>query len=426
MINLIKMFRSVPSNFLFCKFLLKIISSQAGCRGRHPLQVKITLSLLVLTLTLTFFACDPNEGGAEYFSDVKEVSAGRAHTVAIKTDGTLWAWGRNNHGQLGDGTITDSYIPVQEKTKANNWVAVSAGWDHTVAIKNDRSLWAWGENVDGQLGLGHSGDGEHNEEPAKIGNDTNWVAVSAGREHTAAIKNDGSLWVWGLGYDNFPVRVGDANDWKSVSAGIEHTAAIKNDGSLWAWGENDCGQLGDGTTNYRIIPVQVKMDASKFFVDVKAVSAGRGYTTAIKNDGTLWTWGDNCNGQLGLGTYGYETNENNPVQVGKDRDWKTISAGESHTAVIKNDRSLWAWGMNEHGQLGNNSKKYSFSPVKIGESKWEAISAGSRTSDGETHTTAINSDGILYAWGNNKYGQLGDATTNSHKIPTRVIHSEGD
>jgi len=243
------------------------------------IYLKIILPLFILTLALTFFACNPNAGGPEYFKDVKEVSVGGSHTVAIKTDGTLWAWGYNDDGQLGDGTTTDSNIPVKAGTAVQQvqadwkWKAVSACL-HTVAIKEDDTLWAWGNNSDGQLGDDTSGSGTNKRSPVKVGTTDQqaqagwkWKAVSACWYHTVAIKEDGTLWAWGgnsngqLGIGNIsqqtiPVSTG-TDKWRAVFTGGNHTIALKDDGVLWSWGGNSFGQLGDATTIDRLSPVRV-------------------------------------------------------------------------------------------------------------------------------------------------------------------------
>ena len=261
------------------------------------------------------------------------VSAGADYAMAIKTDGSLWAWGLNEYGQLGDGTYVDSFTPTKIM---DNVAAVDAGSDYAMAIKTDGSLWVWGLNEYGQLG---DGTLDNRNAPVKVMDHV--VAVSAGFLHTKAIKTDGSLWAWGLNeYSQLgdgtnidrlaPVKIMDGV--VAVSESGNHSVAVKTDGSLWAWGSNRSGQLGDGTLDNRNAPVKV-MD------HVVAASAGPLRTMAIKTDGSLWAWGSNEFGQLGDGTMVFHTL---PVAIMKDI--VTISASGFQTLAIKTDGSLWSWG----------------------------------------------------------------------------------
>ncbi|MCL1874890.1 MAG: InlB B-repeat-containing protein [Synergistaceae bacterium] len=366
--------------------------------------------------TVTVTATVPSDQSG---NDWKAVSAGSSFSMGIKTDGSLWAWGRNTYGQLGIGDSVDRGTPTRVGS-ANDWASVSASSQFTVAIKTDGSLWAWGANGNGQLGLGNTG-GSYNT-IMRVGTDIDWKAISAGGSYVMALKTDDSLWAWGANYNrqlgdgtttqrDSPVRVGADTNWKAVSAGDEHTMAIKTDGSLWAWGVNNNGQLGDGTATSRDMPVRVGTDN-----DWKAVSAGANHTLAIKTDGSLWTWGMNNSGQLGDGT---ATSRNTPVRVGADNDWTAVSAGKnsssSFSMAIKNDCTLYAWGSNASGYLGDGTTTQRNSPKQVGtDTNWEAVSAGTN------HTIAIKSDDSLFAWGTNSNGQLGDGLSTTRYIPTPV------
>ena len=197
----------------------------------------------------------------------KTIAPGTYHTLAIKNDGSLWAWGYNYYGQLGDGTNTNRNTPVQIGT-ATNWASISAGFYYSLAIKNDGTLWAWGYNTFGQLGIGNT---TNQLSPVQVGTANNWASVSAGYQHSLAIKTDGTLWAWGYNNGgqlgdgtytsrNTPEQIGTATNWANISAGgyfisnyrYEFSIATQTNGSLWAWGANAQGQLGDGTnTKYQ-------------------------------------------------------------------------------------------------------------------------------------------------------------------------------
>jgi len=304
------------------------------------------------------------------------VSCGGSHTAAIKSDGTLWTWGRNNYGQLGDGTNIDRLSPVQIGSD-NNWSFISAGVNHTLAIKNDGTLWAWGSNYNGQLG---DGTNINRLSPVQIGSDNNWTSISAGDQHSIAIKIDSTLWAWGnnqlgqLGNGTMissyiPIQIGIEDNWSLVTAGENHSLANKVDGTLWAWGFNNYGQLGDGTTTIRTSPVQIGED--NYWV---IVSAGANCSFAINNDGTLWAWGYNNYGQLGDET---TTNRTTPVQIGTETNWVQVENGGGHTLALKNDGTLWAWGLNVFGQLGDGSTTNRTTPVQIGtETNWIKVNCG--------------------------------------------------
>jgi len=350
-----------------------------------------------------------------YMPTVTNVSASYFHTIAAMSDGSVWGWGVNEDGELGDGTYEFRNAPAQEATGANEWAAVAAGVYHTLALKEDQSLWAWGWNVIGQLGDGTDID---RKSPVQVGTAKNWKSVSAGYAHSVAIKNDGSLWAWGWnGYGQLgdgtnksriaPVPVGTDKNWAAVAAGLYHTLALKDDGSLWAWGLNEDGQLGDGTNTDRNAPIRV--DSSN---DWKSVSAGFWHTAAIKDSGSLWAWGYNDDGQLGDGT---NKLRRAPVRIGSSEDWEGVAAGGYLTAAIKNDGSLWAWGYNGEGQLGDGTNTDKNAPVIVGDSyDWAAVSVGF------VHALAIKADGSLWAWGYNGYGELGVGDYIDRNVPILV------
>jgi alpha-tubulin suppressor-like RCC1 family protein len=328
-------------------------------------------------------------------SGVVYVDGGGWHTCAIKQDKSLWCWGENSHGQLGDGTNVSKNIPVQILSSGVVHVSVgadyTAGNGHTCAIKEDGSLWCWGSNWAGQLG-----DGTNIDKNTPVQIMPSGVAyVSAGWSYTCAIKTDGSLWCWGAGSSNTPVQIMSSGV-VSVSVGAGHVCTIKSDGSLWCWGYNRYGQLGDGTNTDREVPVQIMSSG------VVSVSAGWGHTCAIKQDKSLWCWGNNWHGQIGDGT---NISRNIPIQI-MSTGVLSVSAGGFHTCAVKTDGSLWCWGTNWAGQLGVGNATYVWRrnmPIQIMQSEVVSVDTGSMY-----HTCAVKADGSLWCWGGNLYGEIGD------------------
>ncbi len=338
-------------------------------------------------------------------------------TLGIKSDGSLWAWGYNLRGQLGDGTNTNRNVPTQIGS-ATNWVSVAAGMDFSLAISSDGKLWGWGRNNFGQLGDGTTTD---QTVPIQIGSATNWVSVNAGTAHTLGIKSDGSLWAWGYNFygqvgngtytnQTVPTQIGSATNWVSVSAGAYHSLGITSDKKLWAWGNNADGQLGDLSISNRTIPSEVTIIG--LTLNWVSVSAGGYHSLGISDNGKLWGWGRNDYGQLGDGTLFSRTR---PVQITVSTDWASISAGTSHSLATSSDGKLRAWGLNAIGQLGNGSTTNYLAPTQIGSAtNWVSVSAGS------AHTLGATTDGKFWSWGYNFYGQLGDGTTITKFVPTRI------
>jgi alpha-tubulin suppressor-like RCC1 family protein len=342
--------------------------------------------------------------------------------------GGLWNWGDNRYGTLGTNDIIDRSSPIQTVAGSINWKQVSNAYYHTGAIKTDGTLWMWGDNPVGKLG---TNDRTSRSSPIQtVSAGTNWKQVSCGGDHTGAIKTDGTLWMWGqnfsgdLGtndvtYRSSPIQtVSGGNNWKQVSCGGGgHTGAIKTDGTLWMWGENGSGELGVNDQTDRSSPVQTVSGGTNW----KQVACGVGNTGAIKTDGTLWMWGDNRYGALG-------TNDNidgrlSPIQtVSGGTNWKQVSCGGFHIGAIKTDGTLWMWGTNTNGQLGTNDVTARSSPIQTvsGGTNWKQVACG------QYHTGAIKTDGTLWMWGANGQdtvfgkGALGtnDVTHRSSPIQT--------
>lgn len=306
---------------------------------------------------------------------------------AIKSDGSLWMLGGNNSlGSLGDGTTVNKSSPIQIGT-LTNWKQVSSYNTVCGAIKTDGTLWKWGRGTSGALGDGQTA--ANRSSPVQIGTLTNWKLLSAALYSNWALKTDGTLWAWGANSGgqlgdgttvpkSSPVQIGTLTNWKIISAKSVSSMAIKTDGSLWGWGFNTSGSIGDGTTANRSSPVQIGGLTNWKYVD----TALNNWTLAVKTDGTLWAWGSNANGELGDGT---TVSKSSPVQIGSLTNWKLVSAGSYHSAAIKTDGTLWTWGSNSsidvgYGQLGiglgTTTDKRS-SPVQVGTlTNWKLVIAG--------------------------------------------------
>lgn len=335
----------------------------------------------------------------------REVSAGQNFTLAIKSDGTLWGWGANSN-LLGLGYFSVSEnLPIQIGT-ANDWLTVSAGGNHSLAVKTNGTLWSWGSGIFGQLGNGAFNSATFN--VTQVGTATDWIRVSAGSLFSVALKNNGTLWTWGrndvgqLGNNtlidtNVPAQVGTATDWSQIEAGNEHTLAIKTTGTLWSWGNNPFGQLGNGTATASNNPIIISA------LTWSAVSAGFDHSMALDVNGLLYTWGNNTNGQLCSGT---NTAVNIPTLVvstsGAINFYLAISAGQTHSMVLRNDNTLWTSGQNTSGQLGigNNTNTNILNQVGTG-TNWQLISAGF------VHSEAMEIGANLWSAGRGLEGQLG-------------------
>lgn len=356
----------------------------------------------------------------------KIVSCGSCHTIAIKNDDTMWAWGCNNRGQLGldDTENRSSQHQIIDEIK---WKVISCGYEFTVAIKNDGTLWSWGYNYYGQLGLGSAG--VNRDVPSQIGVDNDWENVSSGYLFAIAIKNDGTIWAWGnnnsgqLGIDNvipknIPTKINNDTDWTLLSCGFYHVVAIKSNGTMWSWGENGNGQLGLNDNIDRYTPVQIGSDN-----DWISVSCGGDHTVAIKNDNSIWAWGYNEDGELGLGDYthpGIGNRNYSPSQIGTDVDWENVFCGGYHALAVKTDGTLWSWGYNYYGQLGLGYLTNVNEPMKIGtDTDWIFVGCG------EYHTLAIKTNNSMYPWGNNNNGQLGLGDTINISEPVNIVKEIG-
>lgn len=281
----------------------------------------------------------------------QSLGGGYSHLLALRTDGTLWAAGSNSFGQLGDGTVNSrsTLVPIGSESV---WQQVSAGLSFSAGVQSNGSLWTWGNNGLGQLGQGDVNI--HRYVPTRVGTSSDWTQVSTGHIHGMALRSDGTLWGWGnndqgqVGLGNtsspmIPTQVGHDNQWVQVSSGGSHTLALKSDGSLWAWGLNDKGQLGDGSTINRTAPTRIGEDT-----DWKAIQAGESHSLALKSKGELWAWGLGSSGQLGNGA---ASTLLQPTRTVAGQGWTQLGQGITQTSLLMHaDGSLWSFGRNLDSQ----------------------------------------------------------------------------
>ena len=369
---------------------------------------------------------------------------GAREAITLKPDGTVWTWGLNAHGQLGNGTTTDSSLPVQVlgpggTSYLNGIIAVMGGEQHNIALKSDGTLWTWGSNHEDQLGDGNATDSST---PVQVSGLTSIVKLAGRGYHSVAVKSDGTLWTWGwdeygaLGngvadtnYDYpVPIEVQGVSNPIMITAGFQFSIALMQDHTLMAWGSNAEGEIGDGTTNDRLSPVPVPgID------QVVWVSAGWTHVVAIRAGGTVWVWGANnwqgafdcedtyddnnlgfyCGyGMLGDGT---TADHYTPEQVPGLSGAIMALGGDSSTSVLLRDGTVWTFGSNGAGQLGVSGIYQSLVPVQV-QGLCHAVYIMTR----DFHNEALCNDGTLWSWGSGDNGELGNGTVNNSAVPVQV------
>jgi alpha-tubulin suppressor-like RCC1 family protein len=323
-------------------------------------------------------------------SQVTQVSGGYYHTLAVRSDGTVWAWGDNSDGELGNATTTGSSVPVQV-TGLTGVVQVAAGYFDSLALRSDGTVWAWGNNSIGQLGDGTTTNRATPVQvagfPVQLAGLTGVTQIAAGGLHSLALRSDGTVVAWGYNSDGqlgngtttdhtTPVAVSGLTKVTQIAAGFSHSVALRSDGTVAAWGYNVNGQLGDGTTDTRTTPVQVAG-----LTGVTQIATGSDHNLAVRSDGTAVAWGQNYYGQLGDGT---NTNRTTPVTVPWLIDVTRVSAGATHSVAVRSDGTVVAWGNNDYGQLGDGTTTSRTTPVTV-----PGLSGVTQVSVGGYHTLAI-------------------------------------
>ncbi len=490
----------------------------AGGDQTNPFSIIVLENGTALTRGLNTYGRGNYNGGA-YVEGTGwvTISAGRTHGAGIRGDGTLWTWGMSDNGSLGEAGAISRKSPKQIQTTDTKWKSVSCGYNYCNALKADGSLWGWGKNNVG--GVGAASQAQEYAAPVQLAG-SDWATLGTGfglKSTSAAIKADGTLWVWGWNSDGqvgdgtttnrmTPIQRGSGKNWKAVSCGTYHCLALTTSGDLYAWGSNYHAELGLGYASAPVtsmlqvpIPYGIRIVSISAGHDINVAigvegsvfswgyatgselaglpggqtpgtvlsncrlgsqAAGRWHSTLIKGNGRLFTFGLGTAGQLGLGStanklsptpvnsatwiktcagsthtlgilsngsmwsagsnsYGQLGRTNTPTssfsQVGSDARWIDVKCGDDFTLALRGDGTIWGFGRNDVGQLGDGSFTNRTAPTQIpGTSKWIAIAAGS------SHGLAIRSNGGLYAWGKNNNGQLGSNYPNNQWTPTQV------
>ncbi|HEY5938448.1 MAG TPA: hypothetical protein VIU61_27545 [Kofleriaceae bacterium] len=348
-------------------------------------------------------------------NDWTQVAAGLAHSCGIRSDATLWCWGGNELGEVG---VNSGELQVDEPTRVGTgetWLAVSTRYRHTCAIRADHSLWCWGANDQSQLGTGNA---TGSSQPLRIGE--GWKAVTAGWGHTCGIRDDDTLACWGangngqLGHGNvlprpLPTPVGSST-WIAIGTGQYHTCGIKTGGSLWCWGDNAHGTYGDGSNTQSQEPREVPGDSWK------QIALGATTTCGLTAGDRVRCTGFGAHGELGDDVT-FISSSFIPVKIdGVEPEWNAIAVGAIHACGITRDGSLWCWGDDIYWQLGSEVPAgFSSRPLRIAGAgaSWRAIAPG------VMHSCAIDGDGRAWCFGADSRSQLGDGGS-SHPVPTRV------
>jgi alpha-tubulin suppressor-like RCC1 family protein len=352
----------------------------------------------------------------------ERVAAGFEHSLIID-GGHVWAWGNNLNSQIGTSENDYEISPVKINN-LSNIIALAKGSaaNHCLALNENGTVWSWGDNEYGQLGLG-TNDVVNSNTPMMIEKIFGVVALSAGRSHSVALKDDGTVWTWGdntygqLGHINqekssIPKKIYGLQNVVSVEAGYNHSMALRKDGTVWTWGKNINGQLGIGNQKNTNKPIKVQG-----LENIVYISAGASHCLAIKNDGTVWSWGWNDYGQLGDGSF---ESKNRPVQA-KIKNVVKVSSGGLHSVALTAEGTVFAWGANSFGQLGKSSNRNYAMPVKV-----FALKNITSVVAGDMHSIAIKGDGTVQTWGSNNNYQLGTEQGLSSSTPINIMSLENE
>jgi alpha-tubulin suppressor-like RCC1 family protein len=343
-----------------------------------------------------------------------QIAVGPAGSFLVRSDGSLWVWGDYNGGQNAGTPAAEkenTHTAPAAMVGLSDVVAISAGSGHSVALKRDGTVWTWGYNGEGQLGTREAADSRF-PTPEQVSGLSSITAVVAGDRYCMALKSDGTAWAWGNNWhgqlgdgtknsSSSPNQVAGLSDIAALAAGMGHSLALAKDGTVWAWGYNDDGELGDGKRKDRFTPFQIPGLSA-----VKAVAAGSHHSVALKSDGTVWVWGGQNKADRSL----------TPRRLAGLSQITAIAVGGWNSLALKDDGTVWAWGVIANGEQDDDTMNEVIrKPVQIkGLNNVAGIAAGL------WHGLAIKKDGTVWAWGRNYFGALGDGTETSRRLPVRA------
>lgn len=326
------------------------------------------------------------------------IAAGQSQALALRSDGSVWTWGTNLVGEMGISNLTGSYFPLRI-SGVSNVTGIAAGWQHSLAVENNGTVWAWGANNGGELGNGNNNSAV----PVQVSGITNAVAVSGGFAHSLALLSNGQVMAWGTNAQgqlgngtynstNQPIFVTGLTNAIKVVAGGYHSVALDASGVVWCWGYGYDGEIGNGHNNFTPTPVAV-------LSNIVDIAAGAKHSVALKNDGTVWAWGYNGNGQLGLGN---TIATNVPTLVSSISGAQAIGAGFSTSAATLTNGQNFVWGW-ANGSL--------VSPTQLAPAVPFVKYAFGLSAIGQNFSLGLSADGGVWAWGDNEYGQFGNGNT---------------
>ncbi|XCN71248.1 MAG: Ig-like domain-containing protein [Candidatus Electrothrix aestuarii] len=368
------------------------------------------------TLSADFTHAFTTEGGSAsvVFTDI---AVGSDHAIALDSDGNVWAWGKNDYGQAGDSSLTDQLTPIQVQG-LSSITEIAAGRYYNLALDSFGSIWAWGDNRDGQLG---NGTKTSSAVPVPVSGLTNVIAIAAGSFHSIALKENGTVWTWGtngsyqLGHGSggstdevIPGQVANLFNVTDIAGGYNFTTVLKQNGTVWSWGRNDRGQLGTGDTVNRTVPTAALLTAN--VISIHGSLNSRAF--AITSDNSIWGWGYNG----GFGAVGNGNGWDQPVPVKILDNALDLSGGNEHTVALGGDGTLWVWGRNWEGEYGTGSTSYSTTPVAAADlADITAVAAGGN------FTVVLKANGTIWCWGSNSNGKLGNNSTENALSPVQVM-----